>query len=354
MTTLTVVRSKYNPDQTYEEFKEARLQGFGGSDIGSLLNEGDYSCKRRLFLERLGLMPEDKEDRLKHHAERGKFFEAPVAELFASRFAPKEAGHKVVPCGTGYLKEYPFIRSNADRLIYLPGGKADCVGVLEIKCPSLFSFKKIKKEGLPKEYILQLQWQMLCYGTSWGVFAIFCADSFELEWFEVQRDNELIEGLFRSAQREWAKLNDYKEALKQGLASFESLFGMPGFPESLDSYSKACAKCPGFSMCHGNVEFKDGMVIDNPGLEAPGRRLLEVKAQAKALEKEEEELKELIKAEFRLMPCDYMTANGLKLKVSERSRENVLSTVKKVLTEEQKASYIRNTTYQTVDVKESQ
>ena len=341
---LTVVRSKYNPEQTYEQFKEERLKGFGGSDIGSVMQEGEYACRRRLFLERMDLMPEDK-NRLQFHLERGRFFEEPVAELFKSKHG--EPDWTVLRCGTGYIKELPFIRANADRLL---STKRSGVGVLEIKCPAQWSFAKIKKEGLPKEYILQIQWQMLCYGTAWGAFCVYWPDGHELLWFRIERDEELIQLLLKEAVKQWECLSVFQEMKR--LNELSNILKDPMFPEALPYGSKPCLSCPMKEKCHA-VEFKDGVVISDSELEAPADRLLEVRKLQKELEKEEESLKDFIKSKFAAFPCDHMRAGKYKLKVTERSRESVLAKVKEVLTDEQKQSYVRNTSYLQVDIKEN-
>lgn len=348
MTKLTCVRTKHNPEQTYEEFKEERLKGWGSSDIGSLLNEGEWACQRRLFLERLGLMPPEAEDRLAFHRERGKFFEAPVASLYASR-----TGREVRQIGVGYIKEMPFIRANADRLVQGHGLGLDDRprgwGCLEIKCPAQWSFKKIQKEGLPKEYILQLQWQMLCYGVSWGSFAVYWPDGHELLWFDVERDEELIQGLIVAAEKAWAALDDLRNDVDRGNAWQHSML----VPDRIDIHSKACQKCPQFETCHG-IPFKDdAAVIVNNELESDAARYLELKSQAKAIEKETDALKDKLRSEFAsCFPCDYISTGRHKIKVSERTRESLSSKVKEVLTPEQLAYYTSTTKYEQIDVKE--
>lgn len=338
MSKLTVVRTKHNPNQTYEEFKEARLAGFGGSDIGDLLNEGDYSCKRKLFLERLGIMPEGKEDRLAFHMERGKFFEAPVAGLYAQR-----TGRTTIQIGSGYIRELPFIRANADRMVAREDG---LWGVLEIKVPGEFMFRKIKKEGLPKSYILQLQWQMLCYGTAWGSFAIYWADGHQLEWFDVERDEELIRGLIEEAKFAWNDLSAKKKILADG--------GIMGeMPKILDAHSKACEKCQNFDNCHGLTFDREGLIIDRVDLADEAASFLDIKQQIKDLESMEKELKAKFRSAFKEYPCSYIKAGPFNIKVSERSREGVSSKVKEILTPEQKVFYVSNTTYEVVDVKEA-
>jgi len=355
MSKLTVIRTRHNPEQTYEEFKEARLAGFGGSDIGDLINEGDYSCKRRLFLERLNLFPEEHDSRLEFHRERGKFFEGPVAELYQKR-----TGREVKPCGSGYIKEFPFMRANSDRLIFgkpsfgenWPQGQ---VGVLEIKCPGEWMFKKIKKEGLPKQYILQLQWEMLCYGTSWGSFAIFHADSFDLQWFDVERDEGLIRGLIDEAKREWARLETLKDFLKDpewAAKGVQEIFADSFFPGPLDPHAKPCANCEMYKECHGLDFTPTGLVLERPELEESARTFAENRECIKCLEAYNDGVKEAFKLQFRETPCDQIVAGKYKIKVSERSRESLSPKVKEILEPHELVAYMKQTTFEQVDIKE--
>lgn len=337
MQKLTVVRSAYNPNQTYEEFKEARLLGFGGSDIGSLLNEGDYSCKRRLFMERLGLVLADDEG-LRYHVERGKFFEGPVAELVA-----KKTGFDIRPCGTGYIKEFPFMRANADRLFWDDRNVTKGPGVLEIKCPGVHMFRKYKKEGLPNAYLLQLQWQMLCYGTTHGMFAIFCAETFELELFPIERDEEMIQGLIRRAKEGWEEL---QYLLGVGLALSDSQL-----PEKLDSHSKACERCPAYAQCHG-VKDEAGETVEIPDLAGLAMEMHTWKIKAKTAEDEANACKANIIRRLQEVGTMKAKAGNYIVKLSERSRETISSKVKEVLTPEQLVSYTKHSTYEVLDVKE--
>lgn len=349
MSTLTCVRTKHKPEQTYEEFKEARLQGFGASDMGSLLNEGDYSCKRRLFLERLGLMPED--DRLQHHVERGKFLESPVAGLYASR-----TGRNVREVGTAYIKEFPFMRANTDRLVWIDftSGKEPLDpnkngwGCLEIKCPGEHMFRKIKKEGLPLAYILQLQWQMFCYGTSWGTFAIYWADGHELLTFDVQRDDELIGTLVEAVKREWVNLQEMRNDIERGNVWHLSNYR----PEALDQHSKACERCPMFEKCH-SIAREDGKTVFREELAQHARDFLQSKAEMKELEDFQREMKEVFRQSFKASECDTIVAGGYKIRISERSRETVSSKVKEILDEKQAVTYIKQSNYEVIDVKEA-
>lgn len=346
MTQITCVRTKHNPFQTYEDFKAARLLGFGASDMGSLLNEGDYSCKRRLFLERLGLFPGD-ESRLQHHVERGKFLEAPVADLYANR-----TGRVLRLIGTGYIKEFQFMRANADRLIT---SDERGHGVLEIKCPAEHMFRKIKKDGLPLAYILQLQWQMLCYGVSWGSFAVYWADGHELLHFDVPRDDVLIESMVEAAKREWQWLQVFQGFLTddEPFTKAEQFYPDSAFPPALDPYAKACVKCPNYESCHA-FAFEPGKVIDRAECTSPAAEYLALKSNIKASEERLDELKSDFNTYFRSHECDGIKANDYLIQRSERSRENLSSKVKEILTPEERALYVSNTTFEVITVKKKE
>ena len=344
MSKLTCVRQAHKEEQTYEDFLESRKSGFGGSDIGDLLDSEPYGCKRRLFLERLGLLP-DRVDSMRHHLERGKFFEAPVADLYA-----KKTGREVKPCGTGYLREYTFVRSNADRLILSDNGKG--WGNLEIKVPSAWSFKKIKKEGLPEAYILQLQWQMLCYGTTWGSFAVYWPDGHELLWFDVERDPELIQMLFDKAQREWKWLEVFQGFAKEGMQAAE-LFKDSAFPGERDERSQACAKCPAFELCHGHEQAPAGSILELPELEKVAEEYQAATQLIKNLEDQKDQLKATLKEAFAKMPVEQIKAGKFSVTLREQERQSLdTEKVKKELESRGVlVEYMKQTKFETLTVR---
>lgn len=347
MATLTCIRTAKREGETYEEFLEARKAGFGGSDIGDLLDSEPYGCKRRLFLSRLGLLPDGDLERGRHHCDRGRFFEAPVAALYTAR-----TGRKTGEIGTGYLKQYPFVRANADRLVSREtdgSAGAQGYGVLEIKVPAAWSFKKIKKEGLPEAYILQLQWQMLCYGTKWGSFAIYWPDGHELLWFDVERDDALIAELLKIAQGEWHNLELAKKRQAEGQDPVKSCY-MP--PLEKTSTHSACQNCPGFETCHG-FAIPEGVVIQAPELEGTAERYSVLVKEIKKLEFQKEELKEDLKAEFAKFPAEKIVCGRFEVGLREQTRESIDSVaMKKDLAHELLVRYTKQTTYQTLTVKE--
>lgn len=341
---LTCIRTSKKEGQTYEDFLESRKLGFGGSDIGDLLDSEPYGCKRRLFLARLGLMPAGSSN-LSFHLDRGKFFEGPVAALYGAK-----TGRTVIECGTGYLRQFPFVRANADRLVTVtePNGAAGPVGVLEIKVPAAWSFKKIKKEGLPESYILQIQWQMLCYGTEWGSFCVYWPDGHELLWFDIERDHELCRMLLEKAKVEWALLGDVRNDLERG----NVWHGAVGFPEKKDSHYTGCQNCSAYEMCHGFV-IPDGVILSAPELEPTAARYVELTKLIKDNEKEKDQLKADLKDAFVRFPAERLDTGRFQVSMREQSKETVSSEVKKELTPEQTVRYVKQTKYEVLTVKEA-
>lgn len=348
VTNLTCVRQAHK-EQTYEEFLEARKAGFGGSDVGDLLDSEPYGCKRRLFLDRLGLLPAGGDDRLRYHLERGKFFEAPVAELYAQK-----TGRMVKPTGTGYIKQHPFVRANADRLtsreIGPDGGRG--WGVLEIKVPGAWSFRKIKKDGLPEAYVLQVQWQMLCYGTSWGSVAVYWPDGHELLWFDVERDDELCAMLLERGRIEWKWLETFKEFVKSGMSAGE-LFQDSAFPAAKPEAHTSCSRCPAFELCHAKEKPESGSVLDLPELQVTAAAYAQVTDDIKRLEKLRDEYKQEIKDEFAKMPVEEIRAGDYSITLSERTRESIdTAKLKKDLPKDQLVRYMKQTEYEVLTVKQ--
>lgn len=77
-----------------------------------------------------------------------------------------KTGNKVAECG--------FIFKNSEmRVGCSPDGMIGEDGLLEIKCPMTKTHLKYLKEGAPKDYIMQMQFQMYCSGREWCDFVSF-------------------------------------------------------------------------------------------------------------------------------------------------------------------------------------
>jgi len=309
---LTIVRSAYR-ETSYEQFLEDRKQGVGSSDIADVMDKGDYGCRRRFFLDRLGFLPA-KPEKMQYHLERGKFFEEPVARLYAKQ------GHVVRTCGTGYIKEWPMVRANADRL---QRTKIDNWGILEIKAPASGSFRKVKKEGLPISWELQAQYQMLCYGTTWGTVAVYWPDGHELKTFNLERDEELCENIKTHVLYAWGLLEGAKKRIEQEPISAEGAQNIAlGLAEAKRSDSTACSTCAAFDLCHpGRIQ--GGADLRDDSLSSAAASYFEANAAIKILEEEKDEAKAKLRDTLDKSPCDKLLAGPYVIQISERTRTSL-------------------------------
>ena len=344
MQKLTVVRGA-PVEKSYEQFLEERKQGVGGSDIADILGEGDYGCKKRFFLDRLGLLP-PKDEKMKHHLERGKFLEAPVATLFAQR-----TNRQVFTIGTGHIKELPQIRANADRLQTRP--ERDGKGVLEIKVPSQNTFRKLKKEGFPVSWLLQTQYEMLCYGCEWGTIAAYWADGHELELLEIDRDHELTERIKQEVLDVWDTLDACKRSPVINGTEEERADYARTFSYGKPSDSKACAYCPGFELCHGARE-RDATSIRIDELAPVANDYVALGAQIKELEDARGDLKEQLKEALDKSPGDKLLAGQFSCTVRKQSRTSLdAKEVAKVMPESVFQACHKTVSFEVFNVKES-
>jgi predicted phage-related endonuclease len=97
--------------------------------------------------------------------------------------------------------EYPFMLANIDRHIVSENGRGP--GVLEIKAPGLQVFSKCKREGLPDYYLIQLQHYLAVKGWKWGSYGIMNAERWEMLWFDIDRDDELIDYIITHDKKFW-------------------------------------------------------------------------------------------------------------------------------------------------------
>lgn len=174
---------------------KARASAIGGSDIASVVMEGEYACSRKLAFDKNGFTP-DFDDSNKAAFRRGRRLE-PVAAQYYS----EQTGRILSPIGRIVSKTHPNCAVNADRLFYREG--ADAPGYLEIK--TVKSTFPIRKKGLYKAYILQVQFGMAVAGWDYGAFAVYQPLEDELLKWDFEADKELGRALLEAGQAWWEK-----------------------------------------------------------------------------------------------------------------------------------------------------
>jgi len=188
-------------DMDRAEWLEHRRSGIGGSDTPVIVLGDDhpFTSPRELWNQKMGIAGDDKPT---PPMLRGTALEPTVATLYAGETERKV--HRV----NAILRhpDHDWMIGNVDRQIV--GVKGRKPGILEIKCPGLRTFGKIKREGIPDYYQLQMQHYLAVTGRTWGAFAIFNAEMWELIHFDVERDDELIELIIERDEAFWQLVQD--------------------------------------------------------------------------------------------------------------------------------------------------
>jgi putative phage-type endonuclease len=188
---------------------ETRKKGIGGSEAAAVLGVDPYKTPLHIYELKLGLRePEPPNADMK----RGIYLE-PVARRLYRELTGRRV-HRMRQCVHG---TYPFMLCNVDGKIVRARNRDGAIrdgsgkvvnsafgpGVLELKCPRTWTFAKIKREGLPLPYIVQMQHNLAVTNYSWGSFALFNADLWELLHFDVTADLELHHALVLAEEKFW-------------------------------------------------------------------------------------------------------------------------------------------------------
>jgi YqaJ-like viral recombinase domain len=170
-----------------EQFLAERQQGIGGSDCASLFSIG-WGCRRRLWYQKTNHAPDFPRDESDLMA-LGNILEPFFLDKY--RF---ETARAVESSRTMFTKGKLLVHPDALINGHFP---------LSIKSCGRFAFSKYKREGLPEDYILQLQQEMLVLGAEWGSFAIGCRDDGRLLHWDVDADPGIQEQIDQKSRDFW-------------------------------------------------------------------------------------------------------------------------------------------------------
>ena len=183
------------PYHDKEEWLLERQSGLGGSDASAIAGLNPYRTPLDVYHEKISdLEPDDPNWRM----EWGLIAEPIAADLYA-----KKTGRAIRRQPLRRHSEYEFLIANVDRQIMAGTADVTSPGALEIKCPGIGHFSKIKAHGLPDYAVLQLQHYLGVLDYSWGSFAIFNSESGPPIHFDMSADQELIENLFERERDFW-------------------------------------------------------------------------------------------------------------------------------------------------------
>jgi putative phage-type endonuclease len=173
------------------EFHRLRAQGIGGSDVAAILGLDRYRTPEQVWLEKTGQVKPI--DTMTPDQERGITFESIALERFQ-----KATGMAVIRSGGRFQHPvHKFMLANIDAIV---DGRPI---IVEVKCPSLGAYSRIKREGLPDSWLLQMQHYMAVTSFDYAIIVIFCADRMELLHFTVERDQGLIDNMIEKETEFW-------------------------------------------------------------------------------------------------------------------------------------------------------
>lgn len=215
------------------EYKIDRITGIGSADVADVFNLPPYGCARRLYYQKTAT-PSDYElprDETNYHIRRGNMFERLAAEMYI-----KMTGRKAIKPNRAFRSDYhPYMIAHLDwLLIDKKASRRGCP--LELKNPSKEHFLKIKHEGIPEYWLLQLQHQMYVKESPWGSFGVMSPELAQmLPSFDLERDDGLINKIVKAEGLMWDTIQERKP------------------PEKLDLDDKRCAVCSWRVTCHGEI-----------------------------------------------------------------------------------------------------
>ncbi|MDK4684489.1 YqaJ viral recombinase family protein [Kingella negevensis] len=180
---------------TNKQFLQDRRQGIGGSDIAAIIGVSQFKTALDVFLSKTTEQPELKGE----HLYWGHALEAPIAARFS-----EETGELIYR--QPEIKKHPkhdFALANADGLI-IDKITQQPIGILEIKTANAFKTKEWSNEddGVPIEYIAQVQWYMEIFDVDFAYIAVLIGGS-DYRHYRIERDRELAADLLARAKEFW-------------------------------------------------------------------------------------------------------------------------------------------------------
>lgn len=280
-------------------FKQERIGMIGGTDIASILGVGKYSCALRTYFSKKPEIEEDFSISDKPEVRRGKRLEAMAVSYYMEK-----TGRRTKTTDVVRLEGKPHIAVHMDRIVY---NDKEEPGYLECKVVGTGSFYNISKNGLPIDYITQLQYGMRVAGFSWGSYAIYCPERDGLLYWDVAADKELGNKLIEEADSFW---------------SWHVEAECP--PEPLPQGSPQCRDCNYFKSCpNSKVSAIESNLeeVTRDDLASDAERMIALREERKALEAEEADLKAKIMEEIKSTPGTYKCGQYMaKLTQSESER----------------------------------
>ena len=225
-------------EQEHQAWLEARRQGVGGSDIGHLFSLEPYGCQRYLWYDKRNQDPDypRKEGGV---LDRGIALEPAIAEQFT-----KDYGLKVR--NVNQIKQHKsekWALANLDRKV-----EGENI-LLECKTAGREIYHRIKRDGIPEHYIMQIQQYLWITGYDKAILAMLWADGWNFLYEEIESNPDIHNLIKDTGRHFWNMVTE----------------GSP--PDRLEPSDKRCSSCIFRTTCQGQalldkMEAYDGEIKD--------------------------------------------------------------------------------------------
>ena len=207
----------YNIPHHTEEWYDFRMNGIGGSEVGTVLGINKYDTNVRLFHEKIGSIDQRREDNERMFW--GRTNEKNIADVWQyydgsqDGYVQNYNNDQIVrKCRSvnGYVvnPDYPWLFASVDRLINIEGGfnlitgePLEKEGILECKNMSYW-VQKMWEDGIPIFYLVQIHQYMLILDLDYAEIAML-VDGGRLVVEKIQRDEAIIERLINITKSWW-------------------------------------------------------------------------------------------------------------------------------------------------------
>lgn len=178
-------------DLSREEWLKYRAKGIGGSDVSIIAGINHFKSVHQLWLEKTGQAePEQTDSEFAHF---GTLLEPIVRKEFTERTGIKvRQKHMLLQSS-----DYPFMFADLDGEINDNGEKA----IFEAKTASAYK-QEVWEEGVPAEYMLQIQHYMAVTGAKKTYIAALVGGN-HFYHYEVARDDEMISKIIAMEKYFW-------------------------------------------------------------------------------------------------------------------------------------------------------
>ena len=184
---------------SYEEWKEQRRKGIGGSDAGVVAGLNKWKSPIRLYLEKIGEFKDEEQNEAMYWGNK-------MEDLVAKEYSERTGNYVERRNFILIHPEHDWMIANLDRVIY-PNDDSKGPGVLECKNVSEYRKDEWKDDEVPPEAYCQLMHYLAVTGYEWGVIAALVGGN-KFVWKEFERDEDFINSLISIESEFWKRVED--------------------------------------------------------------------------------------------------------------------------------------------------